>query len=202
MAQTVYLRALEPPPLILSTEPPTFADKTCTLWGIMEAITTLWYLGNLPLYKTTKPYVINLPALQIPGGQRTNQQCIAYPGIKVKDMRTSGQTFTLDQNGFELSSCIPISLTYDEFRDSKKVREVYCEKVKEALLRMTGAEFGKVLHAAVCRSLFRGRHDADDLRDTRFAVDTLAFLSGPEEVQMPRRISLYKAFIVVRCVPF
>lgn len=115
----------------------------------MEVTSTFWYLKDLPLYQTTKPYVVNLPLSHIPAGKRTNQDCLAYPGIKVKDIRTSEQEFTLDRNGFELSRSIPISLEYEEFGDSDKLRDVYCENVKSALLGMTGAESARVIHGTV-----------------------------------------------------
>jgi hypothetical protein len=115
----------------------------------MEVTSTLWYLKNLPLYETTKPYVINLPLSQVPTGRRTNQECCAYSGIKVKDIRTAGKTLTLDGNGFSLSASIPLSIRYEEFGDPVKVKDVYCESMRKALLDMTGAEFAEVLHQAV-----------------------------------------------------
>ncbi|KAK3683304.1 hypothetical protein B0T22DRAFT_519075 [Podospora appendiculata] len=118
----------------------------------MEVTSTFWYLKNLPLYQTTKPYVISLPQSTLPPSiRRTNQECVAYPGIKVRDIRTSGQTFTLDSNGFELSTSIPLGLEYEEFRDQGKLQDTYCENVKTALVDMTGAESALVIHGAIRR---------------------------------------------------
>ena len=85
---------------------------------------TFWYLDQLPLYQTTKPYILNLPLSMVPAGKRTNQVCAAYAGIKINDIRTAETKFTLDRNGFELSKSIPMNLEYEEFRDPIKVREV------------------------------------------------------------------------------
>ncbi|KAI1490510.1 hypothetical protein F5X96DRAFT_694573 [Biscogniauxia mediterranea] len=117
----------------------------------MTVTSTLWYLKKLPLYETTKPYVVNLPLSHVPTGQRTNQDCLAYSGIQIKDIRTAEETPTLDRNGFELSGAIPLSLEYEEFRDPAKVREVYLENVKTALLEMTGADQAHALHLAIRR---------------------------------------------------
>lgn len=120
----------------------------------MEVSTALWYLEGLSLYEKTKPYVVNIPLPNLPADKRTNQVCRLYPGIRVRDIASSGHVFTLDRNGFELTTSIPISLDYEEFHDRVKVKEVYCENVKAALLDRTGAEFGEVIHQAVGDSLF------------------------------------------------
>lgn len=116
-----------------------------------QVTSTLWYLDQAPLYRTTKPYIVNLPLSLVPPGKRTNQVCTAYADIKIRDIRAAEPRSTLDRNGFELSRSIPMTLEYDEFRDPIKVRDVYCERVKDALSSMTGAEFAKLLHQAVRR---------------------------------------------------
>ncbi|KND90092.1 hypothetical protein TOPH_05322, partial [Tolypocladium ophioglossoides CBS 100239] len=121
-------------------------NYTSKMTGAMETTSTFWHLKDLPHYQTTKPYVVNLPLSLIPTGKRTNQDCFAYSGIKVRDLRSEEDTFTLDRNGFEVSTSIPMSLEYEEFRDPSKVRDVYSENVKAALLEMTGAESAHVLH--------------------------------------------------------
>ena len=115
----------------------------------MAVTAAFWYLKDLPLYETTKPYVVNLPQSYIPAGKRTNEDCFAYPGIRVEDIRKVEQIFTLDRNGFELSNSIPLGLQYEEFRDPTKVKDIYCENVKSSLLRVTGAESGHLLHQTV-----------------------------------------------------
>ena len=110
---------------------------------------SFWYLKDLPIYKESKPYIINLPLSHIPNGERTNQECYAQPAIKVTDIRTCPADFELDRNGFEMSKSIPISLSYEDFNDSIKVKEIYCKGVKEALINQTGAESAHVLHQMV-----------------------------------------------------
>ncbi|KAL9012805.1 MAG: hypothetical protein Q9173_002456 [Seirophora scorigena] len=109
---------------------------------------TLWYLDQLPLYRTTKPYVVNLPLSLVPAGKRTNQVSAAFTGIGIRDIRAAESEFDLDRHGFELSRSIPMTLKYDEFRDPIKVRDVYCETVKYALSHMTGAQSATILHQA------------------------------------------------------
>lgn len=123
----------------------------------MEVLSTFWYLKKLPLYKTTKPYIVNLPPSYIPSGKRTNQECAAYRGIRVHDLRMAEQVFTLDRHGFEHSNTIPMSLKYEDFFDPVKVEKVYCESMKATLLEKTGAESARLLHHAV-RVVFRHSH--------------------------------------------
>ncbi|KAF2434684.1 hypothetical protein EJ08DRAFT_426532 [Tothia fuscella] len=112
---------------------------------------TFWYLDQLPVYQTTKPYIVNLPLSRVPAGKRTNQICAAYTDIVVRDIRAAETEYTLDRNGFELSRSIPMSLDYEDFRYPSKVRDIYCENVKHALVKMRGAELGDILHLAIRR---------------------------------------------------
>jgi len=116
---------------------------------VLAPASTFWYLKELPMYEHTKPYIINLPLSHVPQGKRSNQECGRYPGTRLHDIRTETEPLTLDQNGFEHSKSIPLSISYEEFRDSAKVKDDYCEGVRTALLEMTGAEHGHVIHHAV-----------------------------------------------------
>lgn len=166
----------------------------------MEVLSTFWYLKNLPLYETTKPYIVNLPPSYIPAGKRTNQECAAYQGIRVHDLRTAEQNFTLDRHGFEHSKSIPMSLKYEEFFDPVKVEKVYCESIKATLLEKTGAESARLLHHAVrvvLRALSHSRAALISGFMGRSAVVTSAFPNTREGVKKLTPISPYKAFIVV-----
>lgn len=63
---------------------------------------TLHYLENRELYKTVKPYHINLPAWALPPGRQTNEVSIPYHDIPIADLRNIKAQFTLDRNGFEI----------------------------------------------------------------------------------------------------
>ncbi|KAI0593546.1 hypothetical protein F4775DRAFT_607624 [Biscogniauxia sp. FL1348] len=165
----------------------------------MTVTSTFWYLKNLPLYETTKPYVVNLPLSHVPAGQRTNQDCHAYSGIQVRDIRAAEETPTLDRNGFELSRSVPLSLEYEEFRDPAKVREVYLENVKTALLELTGAEYANSLHLAV--GISSSSDDTLDLISNVWHYDRsgTATPASPKShggTARSRRINLFKASIV------
>jgi hypothetical protein len=175
----------------------------------MEITTGFWYLKDLPLYQETKPYIINLPLSYVPAGKRTNQVSSFYQKIRVKDIRASQQVHTLDGNGFELTTSIPIGLEYEEFDDAAKVKDIYCENLKAALLDRTGAEFGRVIHQAVCTWLIPAMLD-ESLRHitpsyssadlpviTRFVGDTTAFRKWHGAVKMLLRISQSKGYTLV-----
>jgi tricorn protease-like protein len=110
---------------------------------------TLWYLDRLPIYQTTKPYIVNLPRSALPPGKRTNQVCSAYDGIRIRDIRTDAVNFSLDHHGFMLFVGLETSLRYEDFRDPTKVSDIYCKEVMGVLERMTGAETSRVLQNVV-----------------------------------------------------
>ena len=142
-----------------------------------KVTSTFWYLDQLPLYQTTKPYIVNLPLSLVPAGKRTNQVSAAYADITVRDIREAEPKVSLDRNGFELSRSIPMTLEYEEFRDPIKVRDVYCEAVRSALSNMTGAQFATVLHQAVGAAiLISSISEANTERLRRSVVVTQASL--------------------------
>jgi hypothetical protein len=128
-----------------------------TVPGIRHyATATFWYLKALELYKTVKPYHINIPASSLPPGTQANEVSEPYHGIQVEDMRTREGNYTLDKNGFQyfrdgyrsnlltgngqqdssLSSCIK----YDEYEDPAVLRAKYRPAVEKFLLDKLGAE--------------------------------------------------------------
>ncbi|PGH08511.1 hypothetical protein AJ80_07831 [Polytolypa hystricis UAMH7299] len=63
---------------------------------------TFYYLKDLPEYKTTKPYHINVPSWALPPGQQCNEVSVALSNIPVTGLRSQLHHFTLDRNGFQV----------------------------------------------------------------------------------------------------
>ena len=62
----------------------------------------LWYLKPLDLYRTEKPYHINLPANALGGHAQSNEESQEYGGITITDLRNREKDFTLNKNGFQV----------------------------------------------------------------------------------------------------
>lgn len=112
--------------------------------------TTLQYLSPLPLYKTTKPYHINIPSTALEPGLQSNEVSQPYYNIPVEDLRGRECEFSLNQNGFGVfsdersgdsdrerpSTC----LEYKEYDDNEKVKTVYRRAVGSWLKEVLGAD--------------------------------------------------------------
>ncbi|KAK0625096.1 hypothetical protein B0T17DRAFT_261280 [Bombardia bombarda] len=117
-----------------------------------SVLATMWYLTPLQEYKTTKPYVINVPQSAVPGGKQTNKASKPYHGCVMTDMRPSLGSFSLDKNGFEvlhgMTSTLATSESYD---NTDRVRDIYCEEVADRLREFLGAELALTLGHSVRR---------------------------------------------------
>lgn len=119
------------------------------------------YLEPLELYKTTKPYLINIPADVLPPGMASNESYTEYSRIVIQDIRGREDAFSLDQNGFavyqqahpQLRKTFPAStvdrlrpnflatvLSYDDFANRSMVKEKYRRASEVFLRHLLGAE--------------------------------------------------------------
>ena len=110
--------------------------------------TFMYYLERTSLYDTEKPYTMRYqPDEDIP---QSNFKKIKYP-MTAKSMRLPGSgPFYLNDCGFQLVE-LKSHLSYNEFWDNKRVKEVYIQEVKDTLKRELGAKYVHVLDYAVCR---------------------------------------------------
>ncbi|KAF1963708.1 hypothetical protein CC80DRAFT_557569 [Byssothecium circinans] len=105
-----------------------------------DANATIWYLKNLPLYSTTKPYVVNLPLHMIPPGKRTNQISVAVPNIRIRDLREVKESFDIDNSGLQYKDDIHSAMAYEDWEDPEKIMNIYVKEVGDYLKRTLGAE--------------------------------------------------------------
>ncbi|OJD10912.1 hypothetical protein AJ78_08200 [Emergomyces pasteurianus Ep9510] len=103
---------------------------------------TFYYLKDLPEYRVTKPYHINVPEWALPPGQQSNEVSAPFSNISVTGIRSQLHHFTLDQNGFQvereeergphsLYDCI----NFEEYAEEKKVKERVRPAVESFLKR-------------------------------------------------------------------
>ena len=113
----------------------------------------LWYLKPLDLYRTVKPYHINLPANALPPGVQSNEESEEYQDIAIRNIRGKESRFTLDRNGFQVftaagSNHSPSTqikglfeaLKEEEYNNADVVREKYYPAVEAFLRTALGAE--------------------------------------------------------------
>ncbi|OLE52844.1 MAG: hypothetical protein AUG51_16090 [Acidobacteria bacterium 13_1_20CM_3_53_8] len=111
---------------------------------------TFWYLKDLDLWKTTKPYFINVPQHALPASQRaSNEVSEPISDVPVHNMRDAGWRDDIDLCGFTYKRH-DFQISTEVFKDSAAVREEYIPKVEEWLRHVTGAEIVHTLTSEVC----------------------------------------------------
>lgn len=131
----------------------------------------LWYLKPLDLYRTEKPYHINLPANALGGHAQSNEVSQEYAGIRIENLRGFENDFTLDKNGFQIfqdtdcndesgwsapsASLVPTSDVYD---DPDIVRKNYYPAIERLLKEKLGAQSAKAFTHDVCLPLYNTRN--------------------------------------------
>jgi hypothetical protein len=110
---------------------------------------TLWYLKDLDLWKTTKPYFINVPQAALPESQRTSNE-VSEPvhDVPIWDMRDVGSPKDLDLCGFTYKTH-DFQASTEIFTDPVAVRQQYIPEVEEWVRQVTGAEIVYTLTSEV-----------------------------------------------------
>ncbi|KAI1385932.1 uncharacterized protein F4822DRAFT_432790 [Hypoxylon trugodes] len=117
-----------------------------TVLGTSPLATTLHYLDPLEIYKTEKPYHLNVPPSALaPHQKQSNEVSKAYEGILINDLRGRESDFTLDANGFQVFRdekdhvSLNSALKYEDYENSPVVKDKYREAVKSFLVERLGA---------------------------------------------------------------
>jgi hypothetical protein len=100
-------------------------------------------LKPLEIYRTTKPYHINIPEGGIPGGSQTNEVSESSPDLTVRDIRGKECDLTLDKNGFQVAhddGSVSSSLPYDDYGDAGKVASHARPAIERFLKTLLNAE--------------------------------------------------------------
>ena len=115
-----------------------YAMDTICQRGSVKA--TLWYLQQSDLWKTTKPYFINVPQSALPEGQLpSNEVSVPVENIEVQDMRPMMSSLDLDTNGFTIVSH-RFETPVDAFQSYPRARKLYVPEVESWLRVFLGAD--------------------------------------------------------------
>jgi hypothetical protein len=97
---------------------------------------SIYFLENNEIYRTEKPYHLQYP---ISGVERSNLRTQKNEHIPIRDLRGREDEISFENNGIAILE-METSMTYEEFNDKEKLKNVYCEEVGNALLQYTGAK--------------------------------------------------------------
>lgn len=119
---------------------------------------TFHYLENRSEYKTTKPYLINLPERALALGLQSNEVSLPYHNIDVTGMRDTLDYFQLDRQGFEViiedengSKSLLECATYEDYDNEHKIRQKVRPAVESFLKRkIPGTEDAIALSHQAC----------------------------------------------------
>ena len=115
----------------------------------IDVLGTFWYLKDLGLWKTTKPYFINVPQNALPESQRaSNEVSEPIQDVPVRNMREASSPVDIDLCGFSYK-IHDFDLPEALFKDPVAIRERYIPKVEEWLQQITGAEIVRTLTSEV-----------------------------------------------------
>ena len=105
-----------------------------------DVLGTLWYLKDLDLWKTTKPYFINVPQAALPESQPTSNE-VSEPvhDVPIQDMRDVGSPKDIDLCGFVYKTH-DFQASTEIFKDPIAIRQQYIPAVEEWVRQITGAE--------------------------------------------------------------
>jgi hypothetical protein len=154
---------------------------------------TLWYLKGLDLWKTTKPYFINVPQVALPESQPTSNE-VSEPvhDVPIRDMRDVDSPKDIDLCGFEYKTH-DFQVSTEIFKDPVAVRQQYVPEVEEWVRQVTGAEIVYALTSEV-RALISSRTQPV-IEKHRFAEETL---NSPRKFGVFQgRSSQFKGYTVV-----
>lgn len=114
---------------------------------------TFWYLQDTQLWRTTKPYFINVPKSALPDGQpATNEISVSVSGVPVKDMRNCVENLDIDRTGFTFFSHT-FDTPEDSFQDYATARMSYIPEVEAWLCKVFGAETAHTLAFEVVKPI-------------------------------------------------
>jgi len=110
---------------------------------------SIYFLENNEIYRTEKPYHLQYP---ISGVERSNLRTQKNEHIPIRDLRGREDEIGFENNGIAILE-METSMTYEEFNDKEKLKNVYCEEVGNALLQYTGAKEVQIYDFDVRRRL-------------------------------------------------
>ncbi|KAK0610590.1 hypothetical protein B0T17DRAFT_628957 [Bombardia bombarda] len=95
-----------------------------------DIVTKIGYVKRLELYKTVKPYCLNVPVF--PDGKMLNIEYEYIPNMKITDIRGSESSFSLDGVGFQLVTC-RTGMKYEDFESVDAIYNKYFPEAESFL---------------------------------------------------------------------
>ena len=122
---------------------PVFTDKSqpaeIDKFNPIEHISTVFYIRPEPLFKTEKPYFMNVPVKHMSGLAESNV-CYTRKLVSITNIRGYENLFSLDKTGFEIGT-LKTSLAYEDFDSPTAITTTYYAEIKQFLMERTGGSF-------------------------------------------------------------
>ena len=106
------------------------------------------FLAHDRLYDEEKPYLLKFDP---PSGFSQSNYNIDTRQQLIQDIRGREKDFSIAKNGFAIMS-LHTELSYEDFDDETKLREVYFPEVADALRKLLGAFRVQIFEHLVCVS--------------------------------------------------
>jgi hypothetical protein len=108
-----------------------------------HATASIWFLDDIELYKTVKPYRLNFPP-EDEDFPRSNFQKKEAPDIPIHDIRNHPEPLSYDRNGFTVIH-VESSLTTEDCGDPNVIQELYFTDLVKSLARLLATPHIEIL---------------------------------------------------------
>ena len=102
---------------------------------------SIHFLAHSEVYRTEKPYSLRYTGEEAVA--RTNIELDKYDDIPIHDIRGYERRFSLEENGFTIST-LSSRMLYQDFADPDKVIRIYLHEIASHLKKLLGARHVQV----------------------------------------------------------
>jgi hypothetical protein len=97
---------------------------------------TMYFMARDPIYRSVKPYFLQYFTSD---GTPRNNVIQQEARVQINDIRGKEHMFNFTNSGFAILE-LDSKMSYDDFSDTEKIEEVYCEELSQCLLSYLHAE--------------------------------------------------------------
>lgn len=115
------------------------------------ATVPIWFLNELELYQTVKPYRLDFEP-EDPNLPRTNVQSIKVPSVPIFNIRDHERELQFSKCGFTILQ-MPSSLTTLDYNNPRLVKDIYYSYIERAVRDFHGTAKALALDHKVSRIL-------------------------------------------------
>lgn len=119
-----------------------------------DVLTQVYFLKRDPTYDDEKPYSLRFTPPE--GFPRANILLESHD-VAVHDIRPIRNELTIDKNGYAIMS-LETDMTYDDFDNEQRIKDVYLRELSEALRSYLGAKRVQIFEHTVGNTAYLSMH--------------------------------------------